>query len=109
MDEIFAKLPPPQEVIIVEATISLLSQEAIGIKTGYRPNHNFGDPENRDMFIGQIEFTNKECLYPGESHDVLVIFLGAPGLAEKMVVGNQWRIQEGLLLIGTGKIKRIIV
>jgi len=56
------------DAIVVEATISLLSTEDGGksrpIGTRYRPNHNFGGPENRNMFVGQVELQENEFLYP---------------------------------------------
>jgi len=100
------------EALVVEATISLLSTEDGGkpqpITARYRPNHNFGSPENRSMFVGQVELHENEFLHPGESRDLLVRFLNVRGLAEKLFVGSQWRLQEGLRLVGTGRVKRIV-
>jgi hypothetical protein len=85
--------------IFVEATVSLLATSDGGrpspITRGFRPNHNFGDPENRSTFIGQIELPEGEWLYPGETRDLLIAFLKSRDLTERLAVGTQWRLQEG--------------
>jgi len=98
--------------IVVEANIRLLSTEQGGksspITQLYRPNHNFGDPDNRNMFIGQIELGELEYLHPGESRDLRVTFFNVHGLREKLIEGRKWRLQEGTKLVGYGKVLRIV-
>ncbi len=100
------------ESIVVEATVTLLATELGGrpspITKGFRPNHNFGDAENRNMFIGQLELNDGEWLYPGETRDLLISFLESEDLAEKLLIGAQWRLQEGGQLIGSARVKRVI-
>lgn len=98
--------------IVIEAIINLLNTDQGGksrpITHHYRPNHNFGDHENRNMFIGQIELIEGESLHPGETRDLLVTFLNVRGLREILTVGREWRIQEGGQLVGHGIVKRVI-
>ena len=98
--------------IVVEATVTLLPQDKGGksrpITKGYRPNHNFGRTENRNMYIGQIELREGEFMHPGETRDVCFTFLNVRGLAEKLVAGTTWRLQEGTRLVGTAEVKRVI-
>ena len=50
--------------IDVEAEVTLLpssqSGREKGITSGYRPNHNFGSPENSEMRMGQITVPNDQ-------------------------------------------------
>ena len=48
----------------------------------FRPNHNFGGPENRLFFIGQIEIPEGVWIHPGETHELVVSFLNVKGLSE---------------------------
>lgn len=100
------------EPILVEATIHLIQTEKggrhSGFMKGFRPNHNFGDPQNIHFFIGQIEMKEGEWMHPGETKDLIVTFLNVQGLKEKLVVGRKWNIQEGSKIIGTGIVKNII-
>jgi hypothetical protein len=61
------------------------------------------------MVMGQLELQENDTLAPGESRDLLVTFLSAPGLAEKLSIGMQWRLQKGARLVGTGKVKRVVI
>jgi translation elongation factor EF-Tu-like GTPase len=64
--------------------LSFLSTEEGGRKTeafsGYRPNHNFGEPSVREFYVGQITFPLNESIKPGQSKEVDIEFLNGPGL-----------------------------
>ena len=98
--------------MVVEATVSLLATENGGraspIIGKLRPNHNFGDADNRTMFIGQIELTEGERLRPGEEGEVVIRFLDSGDLRQRLCVGTRWRLQEGNKLIGFARANRII-
>lgn len=100
------------EPILVEAAISLLAADQGGKERPttkhYRPNHNFGGPDNRNMFIGQVELEEGEFLYPGQTKNLVVTFLNVRGLREHLAIGTEWRIQEGLRLVGFGVVKRVL-
>ena len=85
--------------IMVRARISVIPKEEDGrigpFTKGYRPNHNFGGPENKMFFVGEIVIGENEWVYPGETREVLVKFLDVRGLREMLVFGREWRIQEG--------------
>lgn len=96
------------ELIIVSARLALVPTNEGGRKSPIldklRPNHNFGDADNRSMYIGQIELGEGQSLAPGESRQVIVRFLNVRGLREQLTVGRVWRIQEGMKLIGTAEV-----
>ena len=103
---IFAdKISPGEPSIKVRAMLSFLSTEEGGRKTeafsGYRPNHNFGEPSGREFYAGQITFAPRESIKPGESGEVDIEFLNGPGLMEAVQSGQPWRIQEGPTLVAT--------
>ena len=94
--------------IKVRATIALLPQKQGGrhgpFTKGFRPNHNFGGPDGRLFFIGQIEVGEDEWVYPGEARELCVTFLNVRGLRDLLIPGRTGRIQEGSKLVGTGTI-----
>lgn len=94
--------------IVVRARIALIGQDEGGrhgpFTKGFRPNHNFGGPDDRFFFIGQIEVPEGEWVYPSETRELKVTFLNARGLFELLTPGRVWRIQEGPKLIGTGTV-----
>ncbi len=98
--------------IKVLARISVLKTEDGGklqaFTKNYRPNHNFGSSENIDFFIGQIEVAEGEWIQPGETHDLQITFLNVIGLAEKLQIGNRWRIQEGQKLVAHAEVLSLI-
>lgn len=73
----------------------------------YRPNHNFGPPESREFYIGQIEVPAGIAIHPGETRDLSVTFLSGRGLAEAIQVGREWRIQEGAKLVAMAEVLEI--
>ena len=98
----------PGEPIRVLARISFLSTEEGGktraFTKGYRPNHNFGKPEENKFYIGQIEVAENVWIQPGETHDLGITFLPGPGLNELLGVGRVWRIQEGSKLVASAQV-----
>lgn len=96
----------------VRARIRLLSSEGGGrsgpVHGSYRPKHNFGGPDNREMDVGFIQFGENVSLRPGEAMDLEITFLARPGLSDVLVRGREWRIQEGLQLVGVGTILEIL-
>ena len=58
------------------------------IHASYRPNHNFGSPDDRAFYIGQIDFLPGDEVAPGESRRVSIRFLSGAGLKELLV---PWR------------------
>jgi len=99
--------------LIVKAKVSLLPTENGGRHTpivggyAFRPNHNFGDDENRKFYIGQVDFEEDDKVYPGEERIVQIRFLNVRGLKEMLKVGLVWRIQEGPTLIAHGEVLNV--
>jgi hypothetical protein len=79
------------------------------ISAGYRPNHNFGSPSNRAMYIGQLDIPPGESVYPGETRDLVVSFLNTDELPRLLQVGTKWRIQEGLNHVGNAEVLKILL
>ncbi len=98
--------------IKVEAIVSLLpgseSGRKKGITSGYRPNHNFGGRDNNEMRMGQITVENDEWISPGESKTVEIHFIMPEGYVIDLAPGLTWRIQEGVHLVGNGRITKVI-
>ena len=98
--------------IQIRASLSLLTSEEGGRSTPatykFRPNHNFGNSENINFFIGQIDPISTEWIHPGETKDVTVTFMNVRGLKEELYVGRKWRIQMGTLLIGYAVINEFL-
>ena len=96
----------------VKARIRLLPTSQSGrttpLRGSYRPNHNFGAPDNREMDVGFIEFGEGELLNPGEATEREITFWSRPGLTDVITQGREWRIQEGGQLIGIGTILEIV-
>jgi translation elongation factor EF-Tu-like GTPase len=96
----------------VRALISMLALDQggrrSGIRSGYRPNHNFGGAEGRSFYIGQVDFGSGELLNPGESREAFIEFLRGPGLMQALRPGVTWRIQEGPKLVATGSVIEIL-
>ena len=104
--------PNSAQPLVVEATVTLLSEKEGGklrpITARYRPNHNFGGPDNLIMYIGQLEIPQGEWMHPGETRNLQITFLSGPGLAAKLAPGAKWRLQEGRRLIGTAEVIRLV-
>lgn len=69
-------------VINVRALVTFLASHEGG-RTGdicstYRPLHNLGGPDNREMWFGQIHLDADDKISLGESREVLVQFNSEP-------------------------------
>lgn len=99
--------------IKITAKVSLVKTEEGGRHTPvvggipFRPNHNFGNAENRNFYIGQINFKKDDVVKPGEERTVEIVFLNVKGLKELLRIGTEWRIQEGPTLIAMGEALKI--
>jgi translation elongation factor EF-Tu-like GTPase len=87
--------------IRVRANISVVRTENGG-KTRpfahpFRPNHNFGSPDNVATYIGQIEVPDGGWIHPGETCELEVTFVNAPGLSELL----EWGAAGGFRKVGT--------
>jgi hypothetical protein len=99
-------------VINVRALITFLASHEGGrtsdVRSTYRPLHNFGEPDNREMWFGQIRLDENDKISPGESREVLVQFNAEPALVAELKPGRTWRIQEGPQLVATAKVIEIL-
>jgi translation elongation factor EF-Tu-like GTPase len=106
----FVDLLEPGEPIKVLARVSMLSTEDGGpsypISKSYRPNHNFGDVQDNQFYIGQVEVPEGTLVHPGETRELMVTFLNGPGLSELLREGRTWRIREGSKLVATAQVLR---
>lgn len=99
--------------LTVSALLKLLGPDEGGkhqpIYSSYRPNHNFGGPDDLLMYIGQVEvgLNDEDKLHPGEQKEVTVRFLNTEGLEQLLTVGRTWRIQEGTKLVGTATVIQV--
>jgi translation elongation factor EF-Tu-like GTPase len=104
--------PAGAKPIHVLARISVLRTEDGGRKgpftDHYRPNHNFGGPDDREFYVGQIEVPKGSWVHPGETRDLPITFLNGPGLADLLQVGRQWRIQEGGHHVATAEVLELL-
>jgi hypothetical protein len=82
--------------ISVRANVRLLPSAEGGritpIRGSYRPNHNFFDPDNRNMIVGFIDLPNGSDLHPGESIELPITFWNSDGLEGQIYPGREWRI-----------------
>ncbi len=96
----------------VLARVSVVSTEDGGRKgpftKHYRPNHNFGDTENRAFYIGQIEVADGDWVYPGETRDLEITFLNVGDLINLLKVGRTWRIQEGQKHVASAEVLQML-
>lgn len=96
----------------VMARLRVLTAEEGGRSTpftgAYRPNHNFGAPENRRFYIGQVEVPAGEWIHPGETRDLVITFLNVVGLAGQLTPGREWRIQEGPRLVARAELLSVL-
>ncbi|MBS0334269.1 MAG: hypothetical protein JSS35_15990 [Proteobacteria bacterium] len=95
---------------LVRAEVRLLSTaeggKRVPIRESYRPNHNFFGAENLDMAMGFIDFASGDQMKPGETRVLEINFLSWP--ASALQPGREWRIQEGLQLVGIGRILDVL-
>lgn len=99
-------------IISVRAVISFLTSHDGGrtadVRLTYRPLHNFGAPDNRELWFGQIRLEANDKISPGESREVVVQFNAAPALLAELKPGRIWRIQEGPQLVATAKVIEVL-
>ncbi|WP_139139345.1 hypothetical protein [Sphingobium phenoxybenzoativorans] len=99
---------------LVEARIHFLSTEEGGRSSpllgggSYRPNHNFFGPDDSDMCMGFIELAEGERVAPGDTIQKTITLWVSPAVASEIRKGREWRIQEGLKLVATGTILRVL-
>ena len=98
--------------INVRASVTLVPTAPCGRRSDahvrWRPNHNFGAPDGRAFYVGQVEFESADTIEPGETLEVLIRFLDGPGLREHLQPGRTWRIQEGPNLIATANLTEVL-
>ena len=104
-----------KKIIVVKAKITLKTSEEGGRsnpkRTCYRPNHVFVQPNNiRELsaYIGEIQFSDHEFIYPGETKLVEIIFANVGEIDKYMNVGQKWFIYEVPRLVGEGEILEIL-
>ncbi len=103
------------DFIIIRAKLYLYPTEEGGryspIKTGYRPNHVFEYRDNsnsfKETYIGEINFTEKDLLFPGESIKCTVRFLRHGNIEKFIQIGRNWWIHEGQRKLGKAEILEI--
>ena len=104
--------PVVKDFITAKASIRFLSPEEGGretpVQSGYRLNHNFGSPDDREMQVGVLEFENGAQVVPGASTIAKVSFVANSELTGKMQVGREWRIQEGKRLVALARIEEVL-
>jgi hypothetical protein len=60
------------------------------------------------MAIGYIDLPNGSELRPGESMELSINFLSFPALSGQVYPGREWRIQEGVKLVGIGTVLEVL-
>lgn len=73
-----------------------------GYKSGVRPNHWM--PGREYCFMGQLEFTDREWLKPGDSCIANGKFIIASQDVKSFVPGYAWHICEANKIVGYGKV-----
>lgn len=111
MIDAFSDLIDDGKPINIVADIRFLSTDEGGkscsVRAHYRPNHNFGAPDNPAFYIGQVEIPPGDEIAPGESRRVPIRFLSGPGLRELLFQGREWRIQEGSKLVAVARVVEV--
>lgn len=92
----------PTQPFTVRARMHLFASTAR--RPQYRPNHNFGDENNRNYFIGFVDWDPPTPIEPGEEREVVVQFFPEPSLRPYLTLGRRWRIQEGASLVGSAEL-----
>ena len=112
--EVFAfhDLLEPGPAVRVLARVHLFGTNEGGRATPvsgvYRPNHNFGAPNGRQFYIGQVELPSGLELLPGDTQDLYITFLNGPDLSKHLHTGRCWRIQEGAHLVATAEVLAVL-
>jgi translation elongation factor EF-Tu-like GTPase len=75
----------------------------------YRPNHNFFEPDDRDMCMGFIDLPEGSQVAPGDTIETEITLWTYPAVKPEIRGGRQWRIQEGGKLVAVGTILKVLV
>ena len=97
-----------RDFVEVRAQVRLLPTVVNARRGSWRPNHNFLEPDGREMAEGFIELPDGFELRPGETVDVSIAFWWSAKLEGQIYPGREWRIQEGLTLVGMGKVVEVL-
>jgi hypothetical protein len=99
-------------IVNVRALVSFLASHEGGrtadVRLTYRPINNFGGPDNRESWFGQICLAPGDKISPGESREVVFQFNTVPALLAALTPGRRWRIQEGAQLVATATVLEIL-
>ncbi|MBX9664781.1 hypothetical protein [Novosphingobium sp.] len=104
----------PTDQIRLKASIRFLSTEEGGRTSplsggySYRPNHNFFEPDDRNMCIGSIELEEGKLVLPGETIQTEITILFDPTKEPEFIVGREWYIQEGRKPVALGTILEVL-
>lgn len=82
-------------------------RKAAAVHGALSAQSQFGSPENRHFFIGQLEVVECEWVQPGETRDLAIAFLNVVGI-DQHLAGKVWRIQEGSQLVATAEILSLL-
>ena len=111
-NDLLGELGHTAGLVNVRARVSFLPPHEGGrttdIRQTYRPINNFGGPDNRESWFGQICLAPTDKISPGESREVVVQFNAAPALLAELTPGRTWRIQEGAQLVATATVLEIL-
>lgn len=109
--DVFSDFMDDGTPINVIAEIRFLSTDEGGkscpVRAHYRPNHNFGAPDNQAFYIGQVEVMPGDEIAPGQSRRVSIRFISGAGLRELLTQGREWRVQEGSKLVATARVVEV--
>jgi translation elongation factor EF-Tu-like GTPase len=92
------------------AKLKYLTSEQGGRKTpahsGYRPQVKFDFTEMQTS--GQQVLLDKEIVYPGEEVTAEITILSHEFFQNKLWIGMKYEFREGMRIIGTGEILKIL-
>ena len=98
----------------ITARVHFLTTEEGGRQTplrgggSYRPNHNFGGPDDREMCVGFIDLPEGREVRPGDTIETPLSLLIWPELKREIRAGREWRIQEGGRLVAMGTVLSVL-
>jgi hypothetical protein len=99
-------IPPPD----LEAEIVFLPSSQGGrstaVRSGYRPMHDFRHPDG--LFDAIHEYPDVYWVLPGETARAHLWFVRRELLAGRIPVGGRFTVQEGLRVIGNGRVTRVM-
>lgn len=99
------------DAVRVRAKITLLGAAEGGrtqpLQVGsYRPNHNFFEPDNREMATGFLDI--RAPMQPGDAREFEIGFSLWDRLLPELRPGRIWRLQEGGMVVGHGEILEVL-